>query len=159
MQKKYIVLINSVVILFLSGCFLKKKELKQDLIEHDNNFLTILANVELISQEEAKLLGFIFLPFSIQEFRGKKSDNFYVVDGFYGGEITNFIASYQLLKTLYVQDGWALVEEIETNMYMNAFFKKQDREITLFIQEKETYNTGQKKYEKNILLHQSLLLV
>lgn len=144
-----------ITVLFLSGCVFDKKN---DLIE-DAFVFEVVSSVENVSQDDAKLLGFIFLPFSLEHSIGKKNENFYIVDSFYSATIETFDSSYQLLKDLYIQDGWALIDEAASNLYIHSFFKKQDKEIVVFIQEKEIYNPQNKEKKKQILLHQSLLLV
>ena len=136
----------------LAGCIFDKKN-----IVEDNFIFTVVSKVENISQDDAKILGFIFLPFSLQESVGKKNDNFYIVDCFYLANMESFASSYELLKNLYIQDGWTLIEEAFSNLYIHACFKKQDKEMAIFVQEKEI-KTEQKEKRKQILLHQSLLL-
>ena len=162
-EKKQYFLWFGATVLFLSGClFDKKKEQDENTNEKkiDSNFLfSVLSSVEKISQDDAKMLGFIFLPFGLEESLGKKNENFYVVDNFYTATIETFDSSYQLLKNLYIQDGWVLTDELFSNIYIHAFFKKQDKEMVVFIEEKEIYNSKTKEIKKQILLHQSLLLL
>ncbi len=141
--------------LFFSGCLFDKKSAEMS----DPFLFSVVSPVETISQDEARLLGFIFLPFFLEQSIGKKNENFYIVDNFYQATIETFDNSYQLLKNLYIQDGWVLAEEVISNMYINAFFKKQNKDMVVVIQEKEVYNPRIKKYNTQILLHQSLLLL
>lgn len=159
-EKELYFLFCIVTALFLSGCLFDKKNdsLKNDDSVDDSFLFKVIPSIQIISQEEARLLGFIFLPFGLEESVGKKNENFYIVDTFYKSTIETFESSYQLLKNLYIQDGWALIEEVSSNMYIHAFFKKQDKEMSVFIQEKEIYNKTSKEKTKQILLHQSLLL-
>jgi hypothetical protein len=147
-----------ILLLFLSGCVLQKKVDNQNNNLNDTFVFSVVSSVENLSQDDAKLLGFIFLPFALEEMVSKKNDNFYIVDNFYAANMETFESSYQLLKKLYIQDGWALVDEIASNLYRNAFFKKQNKEMVVFIQENEIYDKKKKFKKKQILLHQSLLL-
>jgi hypothetical protein len=154
-KKREFFLVYVVTALFFSGCKFDKK----NVVIEDPFLFSVISSVEVVSQDEAKLLGFIFLPFFIEQHVGKKNENFYIVDTFYAASIETFDSSYQLLKNLYIQDGWALIEEAVSNLYINAFFKKQNKEIVVVIQEQEIYNKEKKIKNKKILLHQSLLLL
>lgn len=154
-KKRNNFLIYLISSLFFSGCVLDKK----NQIHQDSFLFSVISAVDILSQDDAKLLGFIFLPFFVEQNIGKKNQNFYILDTLYSGDIQQFDNSYQLLKKLYIDDGWAFIEEACSNMYINAFFKKHNKEIVLVIQEKDFYNKETKKKDKKILLHQSLLLI
>jgi hypothetical protein len=154
-KKRNNFLIYLISALLFSGCVLNKK----NKINEEPFLFSVISAVEIISQDDAKLLGFIFLPFFVEQNIGKKNENFYIVDTLYSGDIQKFDNSYQLLKKLYIEDGWVFVEEVCSNIYINAFFKKHNKEIVLVIQEKDFYNKETKKKDKKILLHQSLLLI
>ncbi len=156
-EKVYLLLIFFSA-LFFSGCIFDKKNADIDNEILPFSFISAPYS-ESISQDQASLLGFIFLPFFLEQSIGKKNENFYIVDNFYKASIEAFDSSYQLLKTLYIQDGWAFIEEVFSNMYIHAFFKKEGKEMVVFVQEKEIYDVQNKTKSKQILLHQSLLLV
>jgi hypothetical protein len=158
MQKNYNVFLFILLVIFISGCIFKKKD-QQEKINQSPFLFNVVTKIEKISQDDAKILGFIFLPLTLETSIGKKNDNFYMFDSFYKSSIESFDASYQLLKNLYIQDGWTFIDEVFSNIYINAFLKKEDKEIALFIQEKEIYNKETLKFEKQVLLHQSLLLI
>ena len=144
-------------LLFLEGCLRFKK--KNDSQEEKNTLYSIVTHYEKISQEDAMLLGFIWLPVFSEQSLWKKNDSLYVVDTIYEGNLASWSPSYQLLKKMYTDDGWTISEEVQAGSYMHVFLKKVDKEMVLFVEERRRYDAKAKKNTVDIFLHQSLLLI
>lgn len=142
---------------FLEGCLDYKKN--NDKEKEKNAFYSIVTHYEKISQEDAILLGFIWLPVFLEQLLWKKSDSLYVVDTVYEGNLVSWGESYALLKKMYIDYGWTISEEVETDSYIHVFLKKVDKEMVLFVEERVRYDAKTKKNSVDIFLHQSLLIL
>lgn len=152
----YIIIPVIASLFLLQGCSYKVNNLS---LVPDKESYQITTKYEKISQDEAALLGFVWLPMYIDQLISKKNDYLYICDSLYENDFNSFEPSKKNLKEMYEADGWVICEEVLSEAYGHIFLKKVDREMVIFIEERDFYNKEKKKKEKRILLHQSLLVL
>lgn len=145
-------------IFFITGCnicTLKKESISEEVGKE--TYLSVSSKIlSFCSIEEAKLAGLVILPYSTEQ-RIIKDSNFYIADMIFSDSNQKKEDLFFLLKQLYIADGWTLAEERIIEEYSTAVIKKVNKEIYIFIQNKEKYNKKNNKYIQYIFVHQSML--
>lgn len=144
------------VVLSLTGCLWKYSNENKD-EKPTVNLSRSEYQYEEFDQVEIPYLGFVLLPFYDSVICYKKSDLLYVIDAIYSGKLTESEELCQTIKELYSNSGWVLAEECFTGEYINFFFTKVDRHLTIFIQEKKIVNDIDKNKGK-LFIHQSMII-
>ena len=146
-----------IVLLSLTGCLWKFSSENINEKKYNVDLSQSVYQYEKFNLVDIPQLGFVLLPFYDSVVCYKKSDLLYLVDAIYSGTLAESKELCQTIKELYSASGWALEEECFTSDYINLFFTKVDRHITIFIQEKSIC----KKKKKNtckLFVHQSMII-
>lgn len=145
-----------IVLLSLTGCFWKFSSEDRD-EKHNVDLSQSVYQYEKFDLVDIPQLGFVLLPFYDSVVCYKKSDFLYLVDAIYAGKLVESKELCKTIKELYADSGWALEEECFTSDYVNLFFTKVDRHITVFIQDKSDFNDKNKNKCK-LFVHQSMII-